>query len=207
VCWMLGHRSAGAAWMQRSSETELEDNAWRVALRDYAAALVRLGLRPRFITPDQLANGPPRETTLILPHAIALSDQEVRTIVAFAAGGGRVIADTPPGRFDEHGRRRAAPSMPVAIVPPADLTRAVTPAPAFRVEAPNHDVDIYLYRSHGRRLLALQRRAPEEKPETVAVELNGQRARDIASGHDYGRPERLTLTLDPITPVLLAIGR
>jgi hypothetical protein len=207
VRWMLDHRPAGDAWMQRSSESELEDNAWRVALRDYAAALARMGLRPRYITPEDLAKGPPREGTLILPHSIALSDQESHAIAAFAARGGRVIADTPPGQFDEHGRRHAAPSLPVAIVPPGDLARTLTIAPAFRVEAPNNDVDIYLYRSHGRRLLALQRRAPGETSETVTVDLNGWHARDIASDQDYGRPKRLNLTIDPIEPVFLEIGR
>jgi len=35
VRWMLDHRRDGDAWMHRSSETELEDNAWRVSMRDY----------------------------------------------------------------------------------------------------------------------------------------------------------------------------
>jgi len=61
------------------------------------------------MTPEQLASGPPPESTLILPHAIALSearrrDQSVR------ARGGKVIADTPPGQFDGHGRRLPAAS-------------------------------------------------------------------------------------------------
>jgi hypothetical protein len=207
VRWMLDHRPAGAAWMQRASESELEDNAWRVALREYAAALARMGLRPRYVTPDEVANGRVAGGTLILPHTIALSDQEARGIRAFAGKGGRVIADTPPGQFDGHGRRRPAPAIPAAIVAPTDLARVLTQAPAFRVEAPNRDVDSWLFRSRGQRLLALQRRTPGETTETVTVDLHGQQARDLATGRDYGRPARLAVTLDPITPVFLEIDR
>jgi hypothetical protein len=207
VNWILDHRHDGDAWMHRSSEIELQDNAWRLALRGYSDALARMGLHPRFVTEDQLAHGPPPVTALILPHSIALSDQEARAITNFRAKGGIVIADTPPGEFDEHGRRRAAPNIPATIVSPADLSRVLKLAPAFRVESPNDYVDTYLFRSRGHQLLALQRRAPGDTPETVTVDLNGQRARDIAADHDYGRSERLTVTLSPMTPIFLEIDR
>ena len=87
-------------------------------MRGYTA-LARMGLHPRFITEDQLAHGPPPPASvLILPHSIVLSDQEIRTIAGFAAKGGEVIADTPPGQFDGHGRRRTRPSLPVRIISP-----------------------------------------------------------------------------------------
>jgi hypothetical protein len=207
VRWMLDHRPAGIAWMQRSSESELEDNAWRIALRGYAAALAGMGLRPRYITPDDLTNGPPAVSTLILPHVIALSKQEARSIAMFVAKGGHVIADIPPGQFDGHGRKQPTPSIPTTIVAPADLAGAVTLAPAFHVDAPNHDIDTWLFRSDGQSLLALQRHTPEQTNETVTIELHGHQARDIATGHDYGRPGRLTLTIDPITPEFLEIDR
>ena len=207
VNWMLDHRPEGDAWMHRSSEMELQDNAWRVALREYGAALGRMGLHPKFITPEQLASGPPPETTLILPHAIALSTAEAASIKTFAARGGQVIADTPPGQFDGHGRRLAVPSASATIVAPADLAKVVKLSPPMRVVAPDNDVDTYLYRSRGSWLLALQRREPGTTTETVTVDLNGSHARDIASGHDYGKPARLTLTLDPITPTFLEIDR
>ena len=179
------------------------------------AALARMGLRPRYITPVDLANGPPAVNTLILPHVIALSDREARSIARFIAKGGRVIADTPPGQFDGHGSRRPSPPIPGAnpaaiqatLVAPADLARAVALTPAFPVDAPNRDVDSWLFRSRGQRLLALQRHTPEQTNETVTVDLHGHHARDLATGHDYGRPARLTLTIDPITPEFLAIDR
>jgi hypothetical protein len=204
---MLDHRPAGDAWMHRAADVELEDNAWRVALREYAASLGRMGLRPAFVTPRQLADGAVKQSTLILPHAIALSDDELRAIGVLIAKRGRVIADVPPGEFDGHGRRRAAPSPAVTIAAPADLPRVLPLTPAFRVVAPNDDVDVYLFRSEGKRLLALQRRgAVAAGPEDITVELRGASARDIAADHDYGRPARLSLTLGPVTPIFLEIG-
>ena len=119
VNWILDHRRDGDGWMHRSAEIETQDNAWRVSLRGYADALARMGLHPRFITEDQLARGLLPEATLILPHSIALSDQEARAIDAFRGRGGTVIADTPPGQFDEHGRRRTASIVSATIVSPS----------------------------------------------------------------------------------------
>jgi hypothetical protein len=207
LTWMLDHRHDGDAWMNRTAESEWQDNAWRSALRDYADALERLGLHPRFITEDQLAHDLPPVSTLILPHSIALSDQEIRTIAVFAAKGGHVIADIPPGQFDLHGRQRTAPVIPVSVVAPPMLPPGLTPAPAFRVEAPDNNVDAYLFRSRGQRLLALQRHTPGEAPETITVELHGWQARDIATDRDYGRQQRLVLTIDPITAIFLELRR
>jgi hypothetical protein len=207
LAWILDHRHDGDAWMDRTAESEWQDNAWRAALRGYSEALARTGLHPRFITEDQLASGPPPVSVLLLPHSIALSDQELRVIAAFAAKGGKVIADTPPGQFDWHGRRRTTPNIPATIVSPETLPQVLTLAPRFRVEAPNNDVETYLFRSLGRWLLALQRRTPGDAPETISVNLVGRHARDIATGRDYGRQDRLVLTPDPITPIFLELGR
>jgi hypothetical protein len=203
VQWMLDHRGKGDAWMHRSAEIELEDNAWRRALRDYVDALRRAGLRPRFITPDRLANRPPAEAMLILPDAIALSDAELRAIRKYR---GRVIADAPVGQFDEHGRRRVTPATPVQIVSPRDLSHAPSLAPAFSVSAPENDVDIWSFSSRGRRLLALQRHERGPGAEAVTIDLHDWHARDIVTGRDLGQ-DVLTLTLDPINPTFLELSR
>jgi hypothetical protein len=200
LTWLLDHRHDGDAWMDRNAESEWQDNSWRAALRGYAEELARMGLHPMFITEDQLTQGAPPVSALILPHSIALSDQQIRTVAAFAAKGGQVIADTPPGRFDLHGRRRT-PGAPATIVPPENLPQVLTLVPTFRVEAPNNDIDTYLYRYHGHRLLALQQHKPDSAPETVAMDLHGWQARG------YARQQRLTLTLDPITPSVLELTR
>jgi len=131
----------------------------------------------------------------------------VTSIIRFTSRGGHVIADVPPAAFDGHGRRRATASpIPATIVPPNDLARVLTLAPRYRVEAPNSDVDTFVYRSNGHRLLALQLRAAGQEPETVTIDLRGSAARDIATGHDYGHPGRLALTLDPVAPAILELG-
>ena len=187
--------------MDRTAESEWQDNAWRIALRGYAEALARIGLHPRFIIEDQLASGTQRVSALILPHSVALSDEAIRTIAAFAAKGGQVIADTPPGQFDRHGRRRIAPDVPAAIVSPENLPTVLSWPAAVQVTPTNVEVETYLFRSHGRRLLALQQRNPGSVPESVTVELHGRQP----CGH--GRQQRLTLTLDPITPTILESDR
>jgi hypothetical protein len=205
LTWMLDHRHDGDAWMDRTAESEWQDNAWRIALRGYTEALAGMGLHPVFITEDQLARGPPSASVLILPHSIALSDQQVRSIAAFAANGGQVIADTPPGQFDWHGRPRTAPNVPATIAAPETLPKLLTLAPIFPVES--NDVDTYLYRSQGRRLLALQQHKPGSTPETVVVDLHGWQARDLVTGRDLGRQQRLLLTLDPARPNILELTR
>jgi hypothetical protein len=207
IRWMLDHRPLGDAWMQRSSEAELEDNAWRVALRGYAAALQRMGLHPRYISPEQLAYGPPPETALILPHAIALSPAESGAIRAFSARGGQVIADTPAGQFDGHGRRLASATVEASIVAPDDLPKALHLAAAFPVQAPAKDIDTFLYQYHGHPLLALQRHTATVGSEMVEVDLHGADARDVASGKDYGPARHLSLTIDGVTPIILKMQR
>lgn len=208
VSWLLEHRHDGAAWMNRSAASEWQDNnAWRVALRDYFAALSRIGLHPRFITEQQLVRGLPARSVLILPHTIALSEPAARTIAAFAARGGQVIADTPPGQFDGHGRRRNVAAVAANIVAPANLPQAVRLQPGFPVQAPDGDVEAYVFGSHGHQLLALQRREPHEPVAAITVRLQGQQARDLVTGRDYGRHRTLHLSLGPVTPIVLDLGR
>jgi Beta-galactosidase len=122
--WLLDRQddaAAGKDWAARFSETELEDNAWRQAMRQASDGLAHLGLQPRWLSPAMLAAGGLRAgvgagggagvRALILPHALALSDDEAAAIRAFAAGGGTVLADIPPGAFDSHSRRRPEPPL------------------------------------------------------------------------------------------------
>ena len=73
----------------------------------------------------------------------------------------------------------------------------------FPVEGPDRDVDSYVFRG----LLALHRRAPGNGPETVTVDLGHWHARDLATGARLPGTGRQTLTLDPIVPVFLELGR
>ena len=122
--WMLDHAAAGDRWTERDAEREGENTSWRASLRGVQSALAHLALRGRWTTPDRLAATlqEPGVSVLLLPHAVALGDNEVKTIEAFRSRGGLVLADVPPGAFDASSRRRAA-------LPP-DLAEVVGPWPA-----------------------------------------------------------------------------
>jgi hypothetical protein len=200
VQWMLDHRAAGDAWMERSAEIENEDNAWRAALRDTVAALGRMGLRPRFVTPAQLASGRVKEKVLILPDTLAMTDGEARAVASLRAGGGQVLADTPPGRFDGHGRMAGNRTVAADIVAPADLPKAMKIAPRFPATGA---VDTFLFQQNGRFLLALQQPVAGNTPVSVTVGLGSHRARDIVSGERVGANG--AVTVDPIVPTFLEI--
>ncbi len=212
IQWMLDHKPLGDAWMHRDAETEMEDNAYRVALRGYANALGRLGLRPRYVTPAMLAAGRLAAKVLILPDAIALSPAEARAVTAFAAAGGQVVADTQPGLFDGHGKRMAHALVPLfRQVAPAD-TGAVAAAmgPIHATVAVTADVPIerYLYRHGATLLLGLQTAKPEAHPITVTLTLpSAAMVRNVVSQQMLPLTRRITLTLDPVTPTLLEFGR
>lgn len=131
--WMLDHRIKGASWSDRDAEREYDDNPWRAARRQAAGRLAELGVMPRWLSSGGVEAGALRDEALrvlVLPHAIALSDREIAEIRAFAARGGTVLADTEPGVFDNHSRRRtqmptSLASLPLPLRPDADPT---TPA-------------------------------------------------------------------------------
>ena len=220
VRWMLDHRPEGDAWTRRSAEKELEDNQFRIAMRGFKASLGTLGLTPRFITPDQLAAGQLTERVLILPDVLALSAAEARAAMALTRRGGMVIAGMAidgmgPGTFDGHGKRLpraglasdrmtfAAPTGTAAIG--ALLIQAGVKA-AFALDPPRDDVETYVYRAGADRIVALHRRMAGDTPLSVTLTLPGGAVRDLLSGHDLGRPRRLTLTLDAVTPVVLEVS-
>ena len=122
--WMLDQRMRGAAWWDRDAAREYEDNAWSVSRRQVLRRLGEIAMQPRLVSSAMVEAGALRNDglrVLILPHAIALSRAEAEEIRAFARPGrNRVLADTEPGLFDQHGRRQPAPLLAgVAALPEA----------------------------------------------------------------------------------------
>lgn len=112
--WLLDRKADPKPWAERRSETEGEDNAVRVTMRNVAEMLTHLAIQPRWVTLPMIENGILRSAAvrvLILPHAIALSPTGARQIRAFTASGGVVIADSEPGIFDAHCRRLKKPLL------------------------------------------------------------------------------------------------
>lgn len=115
VQWLLDRRVGDRDWAARDAEREYDDNAWRASRRVMVGRLSDLGVTPRYVAKlegDALRGA----RVLLLPHAIALSPEEVAAVVGFRAGGGTVLADTEAGLFDEHGRRWNGPP-PLRDVP------------------------------------------------------------------------------------------
>ena len=173
--WMLEQKPKGDAWMIRKSETELESNAARDAMWAYRHAITHLGLQPAYVSsPVDL----PRRgfRTLILPHAIALSPDDVRAIREFAAGGGTVIADVQPGVFDAHSRRQPRPLLDTGMlrmIAPSELNASsLGVTPGVRIEAPNGDVTSHIWRHGNDMIVGVQRDfASDAANETVVVTL------------------------------------
>ena len=83
---------------------------WQNSQTSWVKLLEDLRISVRFINYEDLAaKGVPKGIkAVVLPFALALSDQELSALERFAEGGGTVIADLDAGIFDGHGRRRSA---------------------------------------------------------------------------------------------------
>lgn len=225
--WLLDRQAgAGGDWSLRLAEQELTGNAWRDALRQAGSNLAHLGIAPQWLSPALLTGGALRREglrALILPQALALSDAEVAEIRAFAAAGGLVLADIPPGGYDAHSRRRAVPPLAVAVTLLPGLPRAALGArlaaagiaPGFTLTladgAPAADVTVQLRRDGAATLFGIQRDLPPGGDpagrETVTLAFAAPvRVQDLRQGGPAVRTGRVELQLDPVIPAVLAIA-
>ena len=189
VQWLLDRKAGGKPWAERDAQAEYDDdNPVRAATRRAAGLLAHLGVSPQWLTGTMIARSELDRRhirVLVLPHALALSASEAAEIRAFVARGGTVVTDSEPGRFDEHGRRRAqSPLTDLAaaggrfIVEP-DLARDDAPGnqlsparlrqilatagagPSFTLAAPDGtpstDVDIRVFKTGTATIVGLQR--------------------------------------------------
>jgi Beta-galactosidase len=222
--WLLDRQTdaaAGRDWASRTSETELDDNAWRAATRGAADALAHLSLQPRWLSPEMLAGGALRDgiRALILPHALALSDDEVVAIHAFAAAGGTVLADIPPGQFDGHSRRRTAlPLNDATLLPGTLLPGLPRAALAARLAAAGVVADFALTRPDGTPARDATTRVLHEAGATILAVLRDDGAtepvvltlpqprwvRDLR--HATATQLTTRLQLPPATPTLLSLS-
>jgi hypothetical protein len=164
----------------------------------------------------------------MLPHAIALSDIEIDEIKHFSARGGMVLADTEPGIFDQHSRRRTASPlqgvalMPQVVRPDAEpssaagltaLAALLTKAGAVPLLMTGPDgqransVDAHVFRNGDVQIVTLQAMVPWGAPAKVGVQLPAS-----AFIYDMRRPstprqaDRLEIGLDPLEPTILALS-
>ncbi|SEP43716.1 Beta-galactosidase [Rhodospirillales bacterium URHD0017] len=232
MTWLLDRRPSGDAWVERDAEAEGADNPWRAATRRAARALAGLGAQPRWITPEALSAGElTRDGTrlLVLPHSIALSNEEVAAVRGFAEAGGLILADVPPGERDALGRpRNAAPfadlvatrrlrlpaSLQAETAPPGEMATLLAEAgvhpPLALLDAtgrPAADLDIRLFRSGGMMIAGIQRQDGAEGDRPMELRLPGRLwVRSLRDGAPAVLTDRLVLQLGPIEPVLLALS-
>ncbi len=224
--WLLDRAADGDDWAARGADAEYQDNPQSHAIAGFLHLLGARGWQPAILSPAALARGDWLKAgirVLLLPDSLALSQAEISAITRFTAGGGIVIATTIPGRFDEHGRRRAAPAFDGAmtrfdpeakdagprlahilakagLAPPLMLATATGAAP--------EDVTVTrLAAADGRMVIAIQRdfSAAPRTPLPLTLTLPRPcRVRDVGTGQELGWRQTVAFTLDPVVPTILA---
>ncbi len=230
IQWLLDRRS-GAPWSDRGSGREYEDNAWRASRRETLQRLSGLGVQPHLISSAMLEAGALDRAgirVLFLPNVLSLSEAELVAIRTFAGAGGTVLADTEPGLYDGHLRRRDAPPLAdIAPVSEAIMRRGGSPdasqleaeadvlriagAPARAIfRAPNGTratgLEARWLRRGETQILSLQASAPYSAPSRIAVELSRPGTiLDLRAGGMPISAERFTVNLDPADPSIFEI--
>jgi hypothetical protein len=209
--WMRDQQPKGDAWIERGAGKELEDDAFRVALREYVASLSQLGLAPQFVSAAMLPGL--RDKVLILPDTLALAPADARAIAGFAARGGLVIADTQPGLYDAHSRHLMQPALQPGIarlIAPTDAAalaasfNGVKIIPPLHFSAPLADVEMHLFTTGQCVIAALQRTKPAQGDEDVALASpTPMSVTDLRSGQNWGQAQTLTIKLDAVEPTIL----
>ena len=222
--WLLDRaqeqRQGGPAWWTRDAEREGGPNAWRSAREQIYGRLSSVGITPVWLaTADTI---PPAVTVVVLPHTLSLSDNEIASLRTFEARGGRVVADTAPGQYDGHGRRRVVPpafTVHPALAPRADpATAAVLDAtvallgiaPALRLTDPAGATatGVAIQRLDGPdgTIVAIRSDPPDQPPRQLVLSLPAATAlQDLRTGLVSGPADRFDLVLDPVEPNLLRL--
>ena len=128
-------RGIGCVWLNAAAEPEVAvlfsmpslftavgtvgEQLWHDTSTSWMKLLGDLRIESRFLASEEAAEKgiPARYKAVILPMTLALSDRVIEALVKFAERGGIVIADTAPGRFDEHGKRRNSAALDRLFVP------------------------------------------------------------------------------------------
>ena len=230
IHWLLDRAATSGDWATRGADAEYRANPQSDAIAAFLHHLGARGLNPTILSSSRIRAGDLQKggfRILILPETLALSAAEAAAINHFAAGGGLVIASTPPGGFDEHGRRRVRPALDVAphfldpMRPDAEKNLAAQIAaagvlPPFHLATENgkwpDDVTItrLTRASDGGEIIALQRDARAIESPAISVTLTLARAcriEDLRNGHHFGVEHEITFPLDAIVPIILACSR
>ncbi|KPL17981.1 MAG: hypothetical protein AMJ92_10100 [candidate division Zixibacteria bacterium SM23_81] len=114
VSWFIDCETHGKTWINRSSSMNNVLASTVGTFWAWVKLLEDAGVQYNFYSyADLLEKGldPHEYKVLILPRALALSDQEAEEMVKYVAAGGHLIADHSPGWFDQHLTGRARPVL------------------------------------------------------------------------------------------------
>jgi hypothetical protein len=194
---------------------------------DASSALLHAGLQPRWLSEAMVAAGALRTDgvrLLILPQTIALAPPTVAAVGAFIAGGGVVVTDAEPGRFDDHGRRLAEPSLDAAQLRHVagfsratlePLWRAAGTSPGFSLLRPNGgpvaNVTVRSFQDGAVELLGLQQDLPPTGAPAPAEDIKVAFdtpvwVRDLRGPAPAHRASHIAIRLDGTLPTLLALS-
>ncbi|MCA8970379.1 MAG: beta-galactosidase [Planctomycetes bacterium] len=113
--WMIDSREDGKTWPNRLASYDRKNSTMAHARESWVRLLQDLGYAFRFVAPrDLLAprmNGTRTPRVLILPSTLALDTRSIEAIETFVRGGGLVLADETPARYDERLRRYERPAL------------------------------------------------------------------------------------------------
>jgi len=109
ISWLHDSES-GRHWISRTGNWEPNHSSLLFTHTGWLKALEDIGLKGRFLSYEQIAGGELITNgykVLIMPRVMALGDEEIAAVQAFADAGGLVVADTQTAIYDGHCRRRS----------------------------------------------------------------------------------------------------
>jgi hypothetical protein len=112
--WFIDCQPHGRTWINRSGSMDARLSSSAGTLWAWTKLLEDAGLQYDFYSYADLLEQEldPREyRLLILPRALALSDQEAAAMVRYVEAGGHILADHGTGWFDQHLRGRQRPAL------------------------------------------------------------------------------------------------
>lgn len=226
IRWLLDRRTGDHDWAARDAEREYDDTAWRAARRVLLGRLGELGVMPRLVGALD-AESLKGVRVLFLPHAIAMPDADVAAVNAFRAGGGTVLADTPPAIYDGHGRRRETPPLPDAKQPEAVRPLGIESNPGTltalalllqEADAPPRaaflgpdgqlatGIEARWFRTPRGQVLTIHAARPWGAPPVITLRTPGSAASQVTDLRRPG-PASPRIALDGIEPTILLLTR
>jgi len=110
VSWQLDSEDDRNTWVRRFGSYDCNHSGMLFTHTGWLKALEDIGLKGRFVSYEQITDGElisDGYKVLVMPRVMALDDDEIAAVQAFADAGGLVIADSQAAIYDGHCKRRS----------------------------------------------------------------------------------------------------